>query len=238
MSLTTLIGRGGLAGACAGLVSGLFSLVLAEPVMDRAIALEHQRSAASGEEHGAELFTRDVQHIGLLVATVMTGLAIGLIFGVIYAVLHRRDPAADPWARSLRLAAGGFVGVSLLPFLRFPANPPGVGDPDTVDVRTIAWLAAIVIGLAAIVGAAEVSRLLARRSVPARQLAAVGVVVIGLAALFLLPGSVEVTGVPADLLWTFRLFSIAGTALLWGGLGVAFGLAGLRAGRVLEASAA
>lgn len=239
MSLLGLMGRGGLAGACAGLASGLVSLVLAEPVIDRAITLEHERSVAAGEEHGAEVFTRSTQHVGLLVAAVLAGMALGLLFGLIYSILHRRDPDADPWARSLRLAAAGFVGVSLLPFLRYPSNPPGVGDPDTVDARTAAWLAAIAVGIATVVAAGQVSGWLTRRAAtqPVRQLAPVAVVLAGLALLFVLPSSTDPIEVPADLLWTFRLLSLTGIAVLWAGLGVGFGIAGLRGARVAQPAA-
>ncbi|GAA1618986.1 CbtA family protein [Catellatospora bangladeshensis] len=237
MSLLSLMGRGGLAGACAGAASALVSLVLAEPVIDRAIELEH---ASAGEGHGAELFSRDTQYAGLLVSVVLTGMAIGLLFGLVYAVLHRRDPAADPWGRSLRLAGAGFLGVSLLPFLRFPTNPPGVGSEATQQARTVTWLAAIAIGLATMAAAGLLAQRLAQRGtfLPVRHLAPVGVVLLGLALLFLLPSSGDAIGTPADLLWSFRVLSLLASAVLWAGLGVGFGLAGLRAATAADAAVA
>ncbi|MEV4411727.1 CbtA family protein [Catellatospora sp. NPDC049609] len=237
MTLLSLMGRGGLAGACAGAASALVSLLLAEPVIDRAIELEH---AAAGAGHGAELFTRDTQHVGLLVSVILAGMAIGLLFGLVYAVLHRRDPEADPWGRALRLAGAGFLGVSLLPFLRFPTNPPGVGSEATQQARTVTWLAAIVIGLATVSAMGLVAGRLARRgaALPVRHLAPVGVALLGLAVLFLLPSSGDEIGTPADLLWSFRLLSLLASVVLWAGLGVGFGLAGLRAEASVGAVAA
>lgn len=211
------MGRGGLAGACAGLVSGLFSLLFAQATIEAAIALEH--------EHGAEPFTREVQQVGLLVAAVLAGVAIGMIFGAVYALVHRTG-AVDPWRSALRLAAAGFVGVSLLPFLRYPANPPGVGDPATVDQRTALWLSAIAIGIATMAAAGYARSRLSGR--PRRDLVTLGVVLSGLVVVLLLPAPGPAGDVPADLLWTFRVFSLASTAVLWTGLGVGFGLAGLR----------
>jgi hypothetical protein len=235
-SLLPLIGRGALAGALAGAISGAVSFALAEPSIDRAVALEAARDEAAGE-HAMEVFTRPTQHIGLVVAAVVTGLAIGVIFAVVYAWLHRRDPDHGSWYRSLGLAGAGFVAVTLLPFLRYPANPPGTGDPSTLDARTRAWLLAIIIGLATLAAAVQAYTWLTRRGVgvPARQLAAVGVVVAGLAVLWLLPDNHDPVDVPANLMWTFRLWSLAASAMLWGGLGIGFGLAGERAARRVQA---
>lgn len=120
--------RGIAAGGFGGLLSGLFSLLLAGPLLDRAIRLEEEHGAEHGETghaHAAEeVFGRGTQHIGLVVTAIVMGLAIGVFFGIVYAVLYRvPDPAAD-WPRAVALAAAGFVALSLLPGLRYPARPP------------------------------------------------------------------------------------------------------------------
>ncbi|MFD8352472.1 CbtA family protein [Streptomyces coelicoflavus] len=232
-SLLSLLGRGALAGAASGLVSGGFSWLLAEPVLDKAVRLEAAREEASGSgSAAAEVFSRSTQHTGLLVAAVLTGAAIGVLFAVVYAILHRSDPDAAPWRRSLTLAGAGFTGLWLLPFLRYPANPPGVGDPGTLDTRTNAWLAAIAIGVIAVVLAWCVHGWLAEqgRSAPLRQLAVVAIVLAALASLFALPNPDAVTA-PATLVWDFRVLSAASMGLLWAGLAVGFGLLGVRASR-------
>jgi predicted cobalt transporter CbtA len=66
---------------------------------------------------------------------------------------------------------------------------------------------------------------------PLRQLATLGVVVVGVAATWLLPDDTDVIKVPADLIWDFRLASIATLLVLWLGLGAIFGLLGERAER-------
>jgi tetrahydromethanopterin S-methyltransferase subunit F len=228
ITLPRLLGRGAAAGGMAGLLAGAFSFLLAEPIMDRAVRLEAARNAA-GHEHAEEIFTRDQQHLGLLVAAVITGIALGVLFAVVYGALHRRDLGARPWERSLGLAGAAVIGVWLLPFLRYPANPPGVGDEGTVGLRTASWLGAIAIGAAAVVVAWRLYSQLDRASTPVRQGAATGVVIAGLAVLFLLPDNPDAVDVPATLLWDFRLLSAASSVLLWAGLGIAFGALGLRA---------
>ncbi|WP_063739465.1 CbtA family protein [Streptomyces anulatus] len=233
-SLLSLLGRGALAGGAAGVVNGGFSWLLAEPVLDEAVRLEAAREEASGAgSAAAEVFSRSTQHAGLLVAAVLTGAAIGVLFAVVYAVLHRRDPDGAPWRRSLTLAGAGFTGVWLLPFLRYPANPPGVGDPGTIDTRVNAWLAAIGIGVIAVALAWRVHGWLAerRRSAPQRQLTVTAIMLAALAALFALPDNPDAVSAPATLVWDFRVLSAASMGLLWGGLAVGFGLLGFRAAR-------
>jgi hypothetical protein len=227
--LPRLLGRGAAAGGLAGLLAGGYSFLLAEPVMDRAVRLEAARHAAAGDEHTEEVFTRTQQHLGLIAASVAAGIALGVLFAVVYAALHRRDIDDHPWERSLRLTGAALVGCWLLPFLRYPANPPGVGDENTVGLRTASWLGAIAIGVVSVVVAWRIHAHLDRAAPPVRQGAGAGVMIAGLAALFLLPDNPDPIDVPARLLWDFRLLSAGSSVLLWVGLGVAFGAIGLRA---------
>lgn len=231
--LLPLLGRGLGAGGLAGLASGLFSLLLAEPLMDRAIRLEEKRSAAAhaGHSHAAEaeeVFTRGTQHFGLVVTAVVVGLAIGVFFTLAHVLVHRSAPMDDgrAWQRGLGLAGAGFLALSLLPGLRYPANPPGVGDSGTVTERQGLWVAALVIGVLGLVLAHQLHLRLGRagHGLPARQSAAAAAVVATLAALFLLPDNPDAVPVSATLLWDFRVLSLAAHAVLWAALGALFAL--------------
>lgn len=222
--------RGLLAGAVGGLLAGAFGFLLAEPLMDRAVDLEAARSAAAGES-SVETFTRNTQHVGLLVASLAVGLAFGVLYAVVHALLHREE--GDHWGRALRLGLAGFFGVALVPFLRYPANPPGVGDGATIDSRAHLWTVALVIGLVGASLAALVARGLRERGVAARyrQLAVVGVGAATVALTFVLPDNTDPIQAPVHLVWDFRLLSLATLVLLWGGLAVSYGLLGERAAR-------
>lgn len=238
-----LLGRSLAAGGAAGLATGLFSLLLAEPLMDRAIVLEEARSAkeeAAEHAHGAapagategheELFSRSAQHFGLVVTAVVAGLALGALFALAYALIHRRTGfLVRAWPRALACCAAAFVAVSLLPGLRYPAAPPGVGDSATVAHRQSLWLAAVVIGVLGMVLAWQVYVRLAGRSAPVRQGAVFLTGVATLAVLFLLPGNPDEVPVPATLLWDFRVLSLGSHLLLWVVFAAVFGALGLRA---------
>lgn len=226
--MLTSLTRGVLSGAVGGALAGAFGFLFAEPVMDRAVDLEAARQAAAGE-HTVETFTRNTQHLGFLLATLAVGIAFGILYGVLYGLLHKDRP--DPWGRALRLAAGGFFALSVVPFLRYPPNPPGVGDAATISSRSHLWTVVLVIGLVGAVLAGLVARGLVERGVRAslRQLAVVGVLIATVGLTFVLPPNTDEIVVPVGLIWEFRLLSLATLALLWGGLGVTFGLLSERA---------
>lgn len=223
--------RGLLAGAVAGLVTGLLALLLAEPTLEAAIALE----PAGGEE----LFSRAVQKAGLVLGLVLVGTAVGALFGLAYRLIPT-DVRARPWYRSLALALGGFTALYLVPFLRYPASPPGVGDESTLGDRTSAYLLCLTLGVAVTTGAFAATRELARRGVPAWQrqggvaLAAVAVLGLGYA---LLPPAAPVGDTPADLVWDFRVRSLALQSVLYAVLGATFGALAERAERPAPAGA-
>ena len=136
--ITTYLQRGIAAGLLAGLLAGLFAFVLGEPTVDGAIEVEessaanqHQMEASASHAH-EEIFSRSTQKVGLIGATSLFGVAAGSIFGMIYTYFRSRLSSNSEWSRSLSLAGAAFCGVFLLPFLKYPANPPGVGSPETI----------------------------------------------------------------------------------------------------------
>lgn len=246
VELLSCLRRGALAGAVGGALAGVFGYALAEPVMDRAVRLETARENAEQAsqqapglivEHHAEVFSRGTQHLGLLVASLVTGLALGVLFGVLYAVRHRADPTPgtgrDGWRRALTLGAAAWFAVYLVPFGRYPANPPGVGDPNTIDTRTRGYLAAVAIGILGVTAALRLAQDLRRRGLrPShRQLAVAAVLLVTLALPFALPADTDPLEVPAGLLWQFRLLALITSTLLWAGLAATFGLLAERAER-------
>ncbi|MGA4841705.1 CbtA family protein [Streptomyces sp. G45] len=240
--MLSLLGRGLAAGGLGGLAAGLFSLLLAEPLMDRAIRAEEARShehepAGGAVQHHEELFSRSTQHAGLVIALVVAGLAIGVLFAVAYAVVHRRDPRAHPWPRALACCAAAFCAVSLFPALRYPANPPGVGDSGTVGDRQEMWLGAVAVSVLGMFLVWQVYVRLAHRPLPVRQGAAAVTAVAVLALLWALPDNPDPVPVSPTLLWDFRMLSLASHVLLWAVFAAVFGGLGLRALRGTRSAA-
>ncbi len=237
--------RGLAAGLLAGLLAGLFAFFFGEPPLEGAIQLEEAvaEEAAGGHDHGdevagdheeEEVFSRATQRVGLFFATGLSGAFVGGLFGISYAYFRGRLGTGSDWGRSVSLAAAIFAGAVLIPFLKYPANPPTVGDPDTIGVRTASYLAMVALSLLVVLGSWYAARILRARGVsaPARQLAVGLGVVVAVGVLFLVfPAEPDPGEFPAGLLWDFRLSALGTQLVLWAGLGAIFGLLGERANR-------
>jgi hypothetical protein len=218
-----LLRRGVLAGLLAGLVAGLVALMLGEPALDAAIELE---GAPSGEGLG-----RPVQKVGLVVGTSVVGLAVGALAGIALAWSQGRVQG-DSWTRCLKLAAASALAVVVLPALRYPASPPGAGSGDDVGTRTALALGLALAGLllAGAVWSAARSLAATGLSRPVRQvLLATGTVVLAVLVLAAVPAVEGADGLPAELVWRFRLATLATQLTLFAGVFVALGLLAVRA---------
>ena len=222
----TLLVRGMLAGVAAGLAAFVFAYVVGEPGIDASIAVEE--AAAGGHSHGAEeLVSRGVQStVGLLVGMLIYAVALGGILGLVYAATRGRLGPNRPRTAAAVLTLVGFVAVVLVPFLKYPANPPGASDGGSIGQRTGLYLVMLLFSVLVAVLASGLARTLAARvgtwtAAVAGVAAYLLVVAVGGA---LLPTVDEIpAGFPAAVLYDFRLASLGTQAMLWAVLGLVFG---------------
>ncbi|AXA67715.1 CbtA family protein [Pseudomonas oryzihabitans] len=229
-----LLLRGMIAGLLAGILAFSFAKVFGEPSVEQAINFEatmahnhdHGDSAAGEEE---ELVSRGVQSsIGLLTGVVVYSTSIGGIFALVFAFSMGRLGSIKIGPRGLAaaLALLAFISVVLVPALKYPANPPSVGDPETIRQRTKLFFLMVVVSLAALVAAINVFRKLMGRLYgwASITVAAVFYVVIMAIAADVFPVINEVPeGFSASLLWNFRIASLGIHAVVWTTLGLVFG---------------
>jgi hypothetical protein len=158
-----IIGRGALAGVIAGVLGFVFARIFAEPVINQAVDYESGRDSwldllnkAAGRPvapDGPEIFSRTIQStIGIASGIIAFSAAMGALIAVAYLVMHGRF---DVRPRNLiwMIAAFGFAGVYLLPFVKYPANPPAIGHAFTIGTRaqlylTMVFGSLILLGLA------------------------------------------------------------------------------------------
>jgi len=234
-----LLLRGLIAGVLAGLLAGTVAFVIGEPHIESAIALEEAAAEAysGGHEHGAvaeeshghahgddALVGRTGQKAGLFLATILAGSALGALYA---SVLHfaRRHSEMPGWKLALSGAAAAWLAIEAVPFLKYPANPPAVGDPDTVGQRTLLWLAAVVLGLVAITVAVVVAKAFAAQELRTVRIAGTVIAFLGVVGLgYLVLPTIDEVGedFPATLLWDFRVASFSVQLTLWATMGIVF----------------
>jgi predicted cobalt transporter CbtA len=212
-----------LAGLAAAIVVSVFHLIVTEPVIDRAIGIEEQMNPShAGEE---PVVSREMQKAGLVLGLVLYGAIWALLFGVVFHLTQAWLPATTVWGRGLLLAVMGYLSVALLPFLKYPANPPGVGDPETITYRQSLYVGLLVLSVAGVWLAAAIARLLRTRGATSAiaWLSALGfVVAFGAIVYALLPANPDPVEMPDDVLTAFRGLSLIGLTLFWAILGATF----------------
>jgi hypothetical protein len=258
----TLVLRGVGAGAIAGLIAFVFARIFAEPVIQAAIDYEGERdeikaklAAAAGlpaPEEGPEIFSRVLQgNLGIGVGVVAFGAAVGAVFAVVFCLCWGRVGKLRPRSLAMLLALAGFLTIYLVPFVKYPANPPSIGNPDTIGDRAGLYLVMVV----GSVVFSLVAVWLGQRMAPklgnwnATLVGVLGFVVLSGLLMAVLPslgqlasnvaqygqhasetpqpmrdshGALLLPGFDADLLYRFRLYSVAAQALLWTVLGLLF----------------
>ena len=233
MTPSQFLVRGLLAGLIAGLAAFGVAYAVGEPQVAAAIALEEAQtdhSAAHEADHGhdegdaaVEVSRANQSTWGLLTGTVVIGVAMGGITALAAAFALGRIGTLKPTQTTALVALLGFVAIGLVPFLKYPATPPAVGNAETIGQRTTLYFAFIGICIGAMIIETVFAALLLRRgssAYAATVFPALGFLsIVGLAA-YMLPAVNEVGDFPADTLWYFRRASILTTAALWATLGI------------------
>jgi hypothetical protein len=259
-----LILRGLGVGALGGLLAFIFARIMAEPLVQKAIDYENGRDAAQDalrraaglavDPAEADVFSRGVQrNVGIGVGGILFGLAMGGLFAVAYILIQRRTQTSlHPRVLALLVAGAGFLGLFLVPFLKYPANPPSIGHGNTIGERSLLYVIMVVASVGFLVAAVVIARRLTPRlgGWNATLLAGAAYVVVIAVVMLILPplghlhdnvarygqqatetplplrdshGQIVFPGFPADVLFKFRLYSVINQLILWATIGLAFG---------------
>ena len=144
--------RGLAAGAAGGAAAALFIRFVTETQIGWAIGFE-DASGLGGPAGEAAEFARSTQHWGGMLAAVIYGVILGVVLAVIAAAMHDRVAGRDEFGRVGKIAAAAFLATCLIPGLKYPPNPPTVGDPDTIGERTASYLLLVVASVAIVFAA-------------------------------------------------------------------------------------
>jgi hypothetical protein len=243
-----LILRGILAGAVGGVLAFVFARIFAEPPIEKAINYESGRDAAQTaldkaaglptEPADPDIFSRTIQaNLGIGVGMILFGAAMGALFAVAYAIYLGRVGNLRPRTLALLVAGGGFLGFYLVPFVKYPADPPAIGHSETIRERSGLYLVMVFASIAFLVLAAWLGQRLKPRFgnwnasllAGAAFVVAIGILMAILPAFHETPqpltdpsGTIVYPGFPADTLFGFRFYSVAVQLILWATIGLVF----------------
>ncbi|QMU55073.1 MAG: hypothetical protein GKS07_09380 [Nitrosopumilus sp.] len=216
-----------LSGAFAGLILGVVNFAIVEPYLDQAIGIENQNLFASGDEEDTPQFWaeydayRDWQKSGLILAGVILGISMGSLFGIVFALSRNSLPGNNNVKKSIILASVMWFTLFFIPFLKYPANPPTVGEGDTVVLRSILYLSFIVISG---IGAVSFYHISKKFKGNKKFVALMGYAIFITVIFVAMPENPDEITAPMSLVNEFRLMSVLGISSFWISVGIILGL--------------
>ncbi|MFT4082413.1 MAG: CbtA family protein [Nocardioides sp.] len=257
-----LIGRGVLSGAIAGLVMFVFARIFAEPIIQKAIDYESARDAAQDAldkaagkaipAAGPDIFSRTIQgNLGIGAGLILFGAAMGALVAVAYIICIGRTGRIRPRPLGYLVPAFFFVGVYLVPFIKYPSNPPAIGHEETIRTRGALYLILVFCSCLFLFLAVYVGQKLHRRwsVTTSAVLVGIGYLAVMTVIMLILPalghlhanvveygkhatetplpltdedGTIVFPGFPADVLAQFRAYSVGAQVILWGVMALVF----------------
>lgn len=229
MTPRTFLVHGLIAGLLAGIGSFLVAYSIGEPPIDAAIAVEEaaalaDHDASDGHSHDEGITRGQQAGPGLATATILVSTVLGGLVGIASAFALGRFGRLGAVASTALVAAGGFLAFALVPWFKYPPNPPAVGSAETLNERTALYFGFVGLSVIVIVLAFVLAAQLTTRTRP--WVAAVLPVLVYLAVMVIasiLFGSVNEVpdSFPPNTLYEFRVGALLTTATMWGVIGIA-----------------
>jgi len=214
-----------ISGCFAGLIHGGINLAIVEPYLDQAIEIENQTLFATGEEEDTPAFWveynsyRVWQKSGQVLAGAILGTSIAALVGIVFLFVRNTLPEGNNVKKTLVLSGLMWFTIFVIPFLKYPANPPTVGEAETVMIRGILFVSFIAISGFGAVAFYQVYKKLQNRKI----LSFVGYAIFISVVFFVMPENPDEITAPMELVEEFRGASFVAVSIYWLTLGVILG---------------
>lgn len=223
MKALTLVGITLSSGVIAGIILAFLNLGIVEPTIDKAIALEVQKQVSSGEnvDMSALIDYRYWQKAGAFAGGAIYGAGFASLFGVIFVFARSKLPGKNHKQKAILLAGIMWLVLFLMVALKYPANPPAVGDPETIYYRETLYVGYLMISGLAALGMAVIwirTRINSKKLIIPLIYAAIMVT-----AYVVMPSNPDKIEISIDLIQTFRILTAITIGVFWGILGIIFG---------------
>lgn len=222
MKASTLVGITLSSGVIAGIILAFLNLGIVEPTIDKAIALEVQKQVSSGENvNMSELIDyRYWQKAGAFAGGAIYGAGFASLFGVIFVFARSKLPGKNHKQKAILLAGIMWLVLFFMVALKYPANPPAVGDPETIYYRETLYVGYLMISGLAALGMAVIwirTRINSKKLIIPLIYAAIMVT-----AYVVMPSNPDKIEISIDLIQTFRILTAITIGVFWGILGIIF----------------
>lgn len=223
MKALTLVGITLSSGVIAGIILAFLNLGIVEPTIDKAIALEVQKQVSSGEnvDMSALIDYRYWQKAGAFAGGAIYGAGFASLFGVIFVFARSKLPGKNHKQKAILLAGIMWLVLFFMVALKYPANPPAVGDPETIYYRETLYVGYLMISGLAALGMAVIwirTRINSKKLIIPLIYAAIMVT-----AYVVMPSNPDKIEISIDLIQTFRILTAITIGVFWGILGIIFG---------------
>ena len=216
-----------LSGCFAGIIYGGLNLVIVEPYLDKAINIENQNLFSAGEEIDGPQFWVEYyeysswQKGGEMLAGAIFGISVGSLFGIVYALSKKSLPSKNNIGNTLILAGLMWFTLFVIPFLKYPANPPTVGESETVVLRGILYITLIVISGLMAIGFYQIFKRLKNKN---RVLAIIGYAILMSIVFFMMPDNPDKISTSMELVNGFRAVAFLTGTVFWFTLALFLGM--------------
>jgi len=216
LNFLSILKAGIVTGITAGAALGGLLLLFLTPIILEAETYEVQIP----DSH--PLIPRNIVHFWTFAGAIMLGILYSIIFTFAYTLVQYRIPVKSTQFKGLILALNGFLVAVLVPSLYLPPNPPGIETSLPVMARQSIFLAIIIAGILASIAFWVIYSHLSRKYnlMTGLSIGAFAFVVIVVTAFLLVPSNSNISSIPSDLLWKYRVESLGAMFAFWAIIGV------------------
>jgi len=166
---------------------------------------------------------RSWQKGGEIAAGTILGMSFGALLGIVFIFGRKLIPGSNI-KKALTLSGIIWLVVFMIPAIKYPANPPTVGDPDTINYRQYLYISFILIsGFTAFGLSILYTKMKAKSSLKFLVISTIYTIIM-IDAFIFVPSNPDDITAPIYLVNEFRIMSMLTMTIFWIVLGITFGL--------------